>query len=100
MLARMPGAAAGRALLAAVVPGGVVLFVHPADMQDRHGHGHGRTVDDGFDAADFVWPATLVAALGAEWDLEVAERRPRLAPDRGAGALHTDDLELRSPRLR
>ncbi len=104
VLPRTPDAVAERALLAAVAPGGVLLFVHHADMEHRHehGHGHGDDHDDenAFDPADYVWPATMAASLGDDWVVEVDERRPRVAPESGAGAGHTDDLVLRARRLR
>jgi hypothetical protein len=97
-----------------VAPGGVLLFVHHADMEHRHEHGHDHGSDDQhgqhrpgdssdekpFDPADYVWPADLAAALGDDWTVEVDERRPRVAPETGAGAGHTDDLVLRARRLR
>jgi SAM-dependent methyltransferase len=113
VLPRTPDAVAEKAVLDAVAPGGVLLFVHHADMEHRHEHGHDRGGDahdhghDGdstdekpFDPADYVWPANLAAVLGDEWVVEVDERRPRVAPESGAGAGHTDDLVLRARRLR
>ncbi|MFE2722142.1 class I SAM-dependent methyltransferase [Kitasatospora sp. NPDC059327] len=93
-LPRTPGAAAERALLAAVAPGGVLLLVHHAGMETR------RTHDSGFDPADYVWPSMVAALLDDDWEIEVDEQRPRVAPDGGAGAHHTDDLVLRARRLR
>ncbi|MEU6537176.1 class I SAM-dependent methyltransferase [Streptomyces sp. NPDC047000] len=93
-LLRTPGAAAERALLAAVAPGGTLLLVHHAGMETREAH------DSGFDPADYVWPSTVAALLDDAWVVEADERRPRVAPDGGAGAHHTDDLVLRARRLR
>lgn len=93
-LLRTPDAAAERALLAAVAPGGVLLLVHHAGMETQQAH------DSGFDPADYVWPRTVAALLDADWSVEVDERRPRVAPPGGAGAHHTDDLVLRVRRLR
>jgi SAM-dependent methyltransferase len=93
-LPRTPDAAAERALLAAVAPGGVLLLVHHAGMETRHPD------DSGFDPADYVWPSTVAALLDDDWTVEVDEQRPRAAPDGGAGAHHTDDLVLRARRLR
>jgi hypothetical protein len=85
---------AEKALLDVVAPGGVLLFVHHADMEHRHDHGHGgassgdghderhdgdSTDEKPFDPADYVWPANLAAALGDDWVVEVDERRPRVA---------------------
>lgn len=93
-LLRSPDAAAERALLAAVAPGGVLLLVHHAGMQTRHDH------DTGFDPADYVWPSMVAARLDEDWQVEVDEQRPRIAPGSGAGAHHTDDVVLRARRLR
>ncbi|WP_370152257.1 class I SAM-dependent methyltransferase [Streptacidiphilus sp. EB129] len=93
-LQRTPDAAAERALLAAVAPGGVLLLVHHAGMESR------QADDSGFDPADYVWPSMVAALLDDDWEVEVDEQRPRVAPDGGAGAHHTDDLVLRARRLR
>ncbi|MFI8081503.1 class I SAM-dependent methyltransferase [Kitasatospora sp. NPDC086009] len=93
-LLRTPGAAAERALLAAVAPGGVLLLVHHAGMDTQEAHG------GEFDPADYVWPAMVTALLDEDWQVEVDEQRPRVAPEGGAGAHHTDDLVLRARRLR
>ncbi|MEU9309798.1 class I SAM-dependent methyltransferase [Streptomyces sp. NPDC048256] len=93
-LLRTPDAAAERALLAAVAPGGVLLLVHHAGMDAQPAH------DSGFDPADYVWPSMVAALLNDDWEVEVDEQRPRVAPDGGAGAHHTDDLVLRARRLR
>ncbi|MFJ3222625.1 class I SAM-dependent methyltransferase [Streptomyces sp. NPDC086783] len=92
-LLRTPDAAAERALLAAVAPGGVLLVVHHAGMETRQ-------ADDGdFDPADYVWPSMISALLDDDWEIEADEQRPRVAPDGGAGAHHTDDVVLRARRL-
>jgi SAM-dependent methyltransferase len=93
-LLRTPDAAAERALLAAVAPGGVLLLVHHAGMQTQQGH------DSGFDPADYVWPSMIAELLDDDWQVEVDEQRPRVAPEGGAGAHHTDDVVLRARRLR
>jgi SAM-dependent methyltransferase len=93
-LRRTPDAAAERALLAAVAPGGVLLLVHHAGMETR------PPDDSGFDPADYVWPSMIAALLHDDWAVEVDERRPRVAPDGGAGAHHAEDLVLRARRLR
>ncbi|MDX3520068.1 class I SAM-dependent methyltransferase [Streptomyces scabiei] len=93
-LLRTPDAAAERALLAAVAPGGVLLLVHHAGMETRQAH------ESGFDPADYVWPSMVAELLDDDWEIEVDEQRPRVAPDGGAGAHHTDDLVLRARRLR
>ncbi|QKW25694.1 class I SAM-dependent methyltransferase [Streptomyces seoulensis] len=91
-LPRTLDAAAERALLAAVAPGGVLLLVHHAGMDTRHAH------DSGFDPADYVWPAMVASLLTDDWEVEVDEVRPRVAPEGGAGAHHTDDLVFRARR--
>ncbi|MDQ3717188.1 MAG: methyltransferase type 11, partial [Actinomycetota bacterium] len=50
--------------------------------------------------ADYVWPSMVTALLKEDWKIEVDQQRPRIAPDSGAGAHHTDDLVLRARRLR
>ncbi|WP_030756738.1 bifunctional 2-polyprenyl-6-hydroxyphenol methylase/3-demethylubiquinol 3-O-methyltransferase UbiG [Streptomyces griseus] len=94
-LLRTPDAAAEHALLAAVAPGGVLLLVHHAGMDRRH-----AGQDGAFDPADYVWPSMVAALLGEDWRIEVDEERPRVAPEGGAGAHHTDDVVLRARRLR
>ncbi|MET9375964.1 class I SAM-dependent methyltransferase [Streptomyces sp. NPDC002992] len=93
-LLRTPDAEAERALLSAVAVGGVLLLVHHAGMDAQHAN------DSGFDPADYVWPSMVAALLDDDWVVEVDEQRPRVAPDGGAGAHHTDDLVLRARRLR
>jgi SAM-dependent methyltransferase len=93
-LLRTPHAAAERALLAAVAPGGVLLLVHHAGMDTEPVH------DGAFDPADYVWPPMVAALLDDDWEVEVDEQRPRTAPDGGAGAHHADDIVLRARRLR
>jgi SAM-dependent methyltransferase len=93
-LLRTPEAAAEKALLAAVAPGGVLLFVHHAGMENH------QPADNSFDPADYVWPSMITALLGVDWVIDVDEERPRIAPDGGAGSHHTDDVVLRASRLR
>jgi SAM-dependent methyltransferase len=93
-LLRTPDAAAERALLDAVAPGGVLLLVHHAGMDTHHSH------DSEFDPADYVWPSMVAALLDDGWKVEVDEERPRVAPDGGAGAHHAGDVVLRARKLR
>jgi SAM-dependent methyltransferase len=93
-LLRSPDATAERALLGAVAPGGVLLLVHHAGMDTQ------QLQDNGFDPADYVWPSMIGALLDDDWEVEVDEQRPRIAPDGGAGAHHAEDLVLRARRLR
>ena len=91
-LQRTPDAAAERALVAAVAPGGVLLLVHHAGMETQEVH------NGGFDPADYVWPSMVAARLDDEWEVELNEQRPRLIPESGAGAHHVDDVVLRARR--
>ena len=93
-LLRTPDASAERALLAAVAPGGVLLVVHHAGMDTHQVH------DSGCDPVAYVWPPMVTALLNDDWEVELDEQRPRIAPDGGAGAHPTDDLVLRARRLR
>jgi len=99
-LLRTPDAAAERALLAAVAPGGVLLLVHHAGMDTQQVHDSQQMHDSGFDPADYVWPPMVTALLDDDWEVELDEQRPRIAPQGGAGAHHTDDLVLRARRPR
>ena len=92
-LPRTPDAAAERALLAAVAPGGLLLLVHHAGMETQEAH------DGGVDPANYVWPQMVAALLDDDWRIELNEQRPRIGPDHGAGAHHTEDLVIRARRL-
>jgi len=72
----------------------VLLLVHHAGVDARQGH------DSGLDPADYVWPAMVAALLDGDWQVELDEQRPRVAPDRGAGAHYAEDLVLPARRLR
>ena len=91
-LLRTPGAAAERALLAAVAPDGVLLVVHHAGMDSHQVH------DSGFDRPTTSGPRWSLL-LNGDWEVELDEQRSRIAPDGGAGAHHTHDLVLRTRRL-
>ncbi len=93
-LLRTDDAAAERALLAAVAPGGSLLLVHHDVTHAEHTH------DCAFDPADYVFPSMVAALLTEAWQIEVDEQRPRIAPEGGAGAHHVDDVVLRARRLR
>ncbi|MFI5494023.1 class I SAM-dependent methyltransferase [Actinoplanes sp. NPDC051859] len=88
-LLRTPDAAAERALLAAVAPGGTLLLVHHAGMEHRTAEDSG-----GFDPADYVWPQMVAALLDEDWEVLVDEQRPRVDPGGGAGAHHHEDVVL------
>jgi len=91
-LLRTPDAAAERALLTAVAPGGVLLLVHHAGVDEQ------QERESGFDPDDYVWPSTVAALIDDGWTVEVDEQRPRVTPDGGAGAHHTQDVVLRVRR--
>ncbi len=93
-LLRTPEQAAGRALLTAVAPGGVLLFVHHAGFEHQPAH------ESGFDPADYLSLPLVAAMLDGDWQIEANEQRPRVAPAGGAGAHHHDDVVLRARRLR
>lgn len=93
-LQRTPDAAAERALLEAVAPGGVLLLVHHAGMETQPMN------DRGFDPAGYVWPSMVKAMLGDDWAIQVDEERSRSIPTGGAGAHHANDVVLRAHRLR
>ena len=94
VLLKTATAEAERALLDVVAIGGVLLFVHHADVENSQAH------DPQFDHADYVWPRMVRELLDDNWVIEVDERRPRSVPEGGAGAHHVDDLVLRARRLR
>ena len=85
--------AAERALLAAVAPKGVLLFVHHPAPTAEEAAAHG------FHADDYVGPAQVAALLDDSWQIEVDETRPRHVAT-GAGSHHTHDVVLRARRLR
>lgn len=93
-LPRTPDAAAERTLLAAVAPGGLLLFVHHAGMETHPPH------DADFDPANYVWPRMVVTHFDDDWQIELDEQRPRIGPESGAGAGHAEDLVLRARRVR
>lgn len=92
-LRRTPDADAERALLAAVAPGGTLLVVHHAHIDVEHAR------ERGFDPADYVSPAEVLALLDGGWQVEVDEVRPRALVVVGAGSHPTEDLVLRARRL-
>ncbi|GGM08130.1 class I SAM-dependent methyltransferase [Nakamurella endophytica] len=91
-LLRAPDRAAERALIDAVAPGGRLLVVHHAGIEDQEPH-------DGFDPADYVSPRMVAELLDDGWAVEVDERRARVVPQGGGGAHHTEDLVLHARRL-
>ncbi|TFD85135.1 class I SAM-dependent methyltransferase [Cryobacterium serini] len=84
---------AEHALLEAVAPHGVLLFVHHPAPTEEEAAAHG------FHADDYVGPAQIAALLDDSWQVEVDETRPRHVAT-GAGSHHTHDVVLRARRLR
>ncbi|CAM06496.1 methyltransferase family protein [Saccharopolyspora erythraea NRRL 2338] len=82
-----------RGLLAAVAPGGTLLFAShdPADVPPDNEHG--------FDPGDYYQPDDIAELLDDSWTVLVDETRPRTAPA-PAGTQHTNDIVLRARRLR
>jgi thioredoxin reductase/SAM-dependent methyltransferase len=89
-LARTPDGRAISALLAAVAPGGTLLVVGHADIEE-HARAHGLDPDD------FVQPADVAARLDGSWEVTVDETRPRTAPP-PPGTAHVHDRVLRARR--
>ena len=79
------------ALTRLVAPGGSLLVVHHADVDPERARAHG------FDPAELLQPADVVAGAPEGWTVEVDERRERLISG-GAGAHHADDLVARVRR--
>ncbi|SFJ32159.1 Methyltransferase domain-containing protein [Amycolatopsis sacchari] len=82
-LPRVPGDGPLLGLLAAVAPGGTLLFVSH-DLA-------------GLDSGDYYRSADVTALLGGDWTILVDEVRPRRTPE---GSPHTRDTVLRARRLR
>jgi SAM-dependent methyltransferase len=92
-LLRTSNATAEHALLAAVAPGGTLLLVHHAGMENHQPHDGARN------PADYVTVPMVADLLDDGWSVEVDEQRPRAVPEGGAGGHHADDLVLRARRL-
>lgn len=90
-LLRQPGHPALRGLLAAVAPGGTLLFVSHdlADLPPGSDHG---TIP-----ADYYQPGEVARLLDDTWTVIANETRPRTAPA-PAGTHHTRDTVLRAQR--
>lgn len=85
-----PGDAAVRGLVAAVAPGGTLLFVHHAPPDDPGDW-------NGPDISEFYSPHEVAALLGDGWTIETDETRPRNVPA-PPGTHHTHDTVLRARR--
>ncbi|GAA4532123.1 class I SAM-dependent methyltransferase [Amycolatopsis samaneae] len=85
-----------RGLLAAVAPGGTLLFVgHDLDGALAH---HEHLGGEGPDPRDFFQPSEVAAMLGEDWKILVNETRERV--DVPEGNPHHHDTVLRAQRLR
>lgn len=84
---------AERALAAAVAPGGTLLVVHHAGFDGEAAKARG------FDPADYVFPADVLAALDDGWDVTLDEHRPREKALGDDEHPHTHDVVLRARRL-
>lgn len=71
-LRRTDDGAVETALVGAVAPGGTLVFVGHASLDPERARPHG------FDPADHVQPADIVARLDETWDVLVDETRPRV----------------------
>lgn len=85
---RQPDHATMRGVLAAVAPGGTLLFVSH-DLTGHEGH-----VD--VDPAAFYEPAEVATLLDDRWTIDVHEIRPRKHTP--AGNPHVNDIVLRARR--
>ncbi|WP_306316661.1 MULTISPECIES: bifunctional 2-polyprenyl-6-hydroxyphenol methylase/3-demethylubiquinol 3-O-methyltransferase UbiG [unclassified Streptomyces] len=92
-LLRSAGEEALRALVAAVAPGGTLLFVTHA-LADLTEHPEDSAE---FDPADYYWADDLAAVLDDSWEIQVNETRPRTAPA-PSGTHHHRDTVLRALR--
>lgn len=88
-LPRQPDHLALRGLLAAVAPGGTLLFAthHLADLSPHAN----------FDPSDYYQPDDIASLLDDTWIVHVNETRLRAAPT-PAGTHHTHDTVLRAQR--
>nr|WP_217649752.1 class I SAM-dependent methyltransferase [Saccharopolyspora flava] len=78
-----------RALLAAVAPGGVLLYV---------GHDPaGLPSDSEFDPAEYVLPGDVAKFLDEDWEIEVDEIRPRTGEGKQD---HPHDVVLKARRVK
>ncbi|MFC4852354.1 class I SAM-dependent methyltransferase [Actinophytocola glycyrrhizae] len=88
---REPGHRAVRNMLAAVAPGGTLLYAH----HDITGHEHEK--NPGFDPADFYFPADIAEMLDEDqWTILTHETRPRT--DVPPEARHVNDIVLKARR--
>ncbi|MFI7672675.1 class I SAM-dependent methyltransferase [Actinophytocola sp. NPDC049390] len=88
---REPGDHAIRNMLAAVAPGGTLLYAH----HDLTGHEHEHNPD--FNRHDFYFPEDVAALLDAdEWTIVTHETRARV--NMPSEAMHVNDIVLKASR--
>ena len=82
-----------RNMLAAVAPGGTLLFAH----HDLTGFEHKHSPDPDFDPADYYSPGDIAAMLDDDWTIVTHETRPRvnMPPE----AMHVNDIVLKARKL-
>lgn len=85
---------AERALTAAVAPGGLLLVVHHTGFDGEAAKARG------FDPADYVFPADVLAVFDDDWDVRFDASRPRETPLGDGEHRHTHDSVLLARRLR
>lgn len=90
-LLHSPRGEVGKALVAAVAPGGTLLVVHHADVDAEAARAHG------FEITDFVSHDDFVALLDDGWDVRIDRRRPRDTPA-GIDGQHTHDDVIHARR--
>lgn len=83
-LLHAPDGAAGRALLATVAPGGLLLVVHHADIDVELAKSHG------FDPAVYLLHDDVVDLFDDDWEVTVERGREREVPA-GPDGQHTHD---------
>ncbi|MEV0718461.1 class I SAM-dependent methyltransferase [Asanoa sp. NPDC050611] len=87
------GLTAVRGLLAAVAPGGILLYGShdPADLAGHHDHD--------VDPHDYYLPGDVAALLDGGWEIQANETRARTTPP-PPGTPHVNDVVLRARRYR
>lgn len=83
----IPDATAGRAPLAAVEPGWMLL-IRVRTPTKRKGPGSTQPITS--------WPPMTSARVNDNWEIELDEQRPRITPAGGTGADHAEDLLIRA----
>jgi SAM-dependent methyltransferase len=81
-----------RNMLAAVAPGGTLLFAH----HELTGHEREHSPDPDFDPADYYFPGDIAAMLDDDWTIVTHETKLRanMPPE----AIHVNDVVLKARR--